>query len=114
MTNPEEHLDIAALQDLKDIMESEYETLVHTFISDTRSKLDELDNVIGLNDSENLRKVAHSLKGSSSNVCAFRLSEYARQLEMIAKEGQLQGAKTLLSELETEFCAVSEILSESL
>ncbi len=114
MTNPEDHLDIAALQDLKEIMESEYETLVNTFIADTQNKLVEIAEVIHQEDPENLRKIAHSLKGSSSNVCALKLSEVARQLESMGKEGNISGASTLLVELEDEFTVVSGILTDSL
>ncbi|MGB3624051.1 Hpt domain-containing protein [Ketobacter sp. MCCC 1A13808] len=114
MTNPEDHLDVAALQDLKEIMESEYETLVNTFIADTQSKLVELEEVIQQQDPENLRKIAHSLKGSSSNVCALKLSEFARQLESMGKEGEMASSDTLLSQLKVEFAEVSKILINSM
>lgn len=114
MSNPENHLDIGALQDLKDIMESEFETLVNTFITDSQNKVDELGKVIEQKNSEELRKVAHSLKGSSSNVCAFRLSELARQLEMMGKDGTLSGAEDILASLHEEFVVVSDILNNNL
>ena len=114
MTNPEDHLDVAALQDLKEIMESEYETLVNTFIADTQTKLLEIAEVIHQEDPESLRKISHSLKGSSSNVCALKLSEVARQLEIMGKEGDISGAMDLLTELEDEFSVVSGILTDSL
>lgn len=114
MSNPEDHLDIGALQDLKEIMESEFETLVNTFIADSQSKIDELTGVIAQQDSDELRKVAHSLKGSSSNVCAFRLSEFARQLEMMGKDGVMAGAEGVLASLVDEFTIVSGILNNNL
>lgn len=114
MSNPEDHLDIGALQDLKEIMESEFETLVNTFIADSQSKIDELTSVIAQQDSDELRKVAHSLKGSSSNVCAFRLSEFARQLEMMGKDGAMAGAEGVLANLKAEFTIVSGILNNNL
>ncbi len=114
MSNPADHLDIGALQDLKEIMEGEFETLVNTFISDSHNKVDELTNVLQQQDCDALRKVAHSLKGSSSNVCAFRLSELARQLEMMGKEETLDGADELLTSLREEFVLVSDILANNL
>lgn len=114
MINPEDHLDIGALQDLKEIMESEFETLVDTFIADSQSKVEQLASVIEQQDSDELRKVAHSLKGSSSNVCAFRLSEFARQLESKGKDGTLAGAEDILASLKDEFAKVSEILNNNL
>jgi len=114
MNNPEDHLDIGALQDLKEIMEGEFETLVNTFISDSRNKVQELGEILQSQDTDALRKVAHSLKGSSSNVCAFRLSEFARQLEMMGKEEKLNGAEQILAELTEEFSQVSDILTNNL
>jgi HPt (histidine-containing phosphotransfer) domain-containing protein len=112
--NPEDHLDITALQDLKEIMESEFETLVNTFVADSQSKLDELSTVIERQDSDSLRKVAHSLKGSSSNVCAFRLSELARQLEMMGMDEKIAGAENILKDMQSEFAAVTSMLNNNL
>lgn len=114
MANPEDHLDITALQDLKEIMESEFETLVNTFITDSQNKVVELGQVLAAEDCDALRKVAHSLKGSSSNVCAFRLSELARQLEMMGRDESLNGAAQVMTSLEEEFATVSIILNNSL
>ena len=114
MNNPADHLDIGALQDLKEIMENEFETLVNTFIQDSQNKVEELDAILQQQDCDALRKVAHSLKGSSSNVCAFRLSELARQLEMMGKEETLDGADDVLVSLREEFQTVSSILANNL
>ncbi|MCG8536345.1 MAG: Hpt domain-containing protein [Pseudomonadales bacterium] len=112
--NVEEHLDIDALQDLKEIMENEFETLVNTFVMDSQSKLQELDGVVADNDAESIRKLAHSLKGSSSNVCAFKLSEYARQLEAMGKDEKTDGALNVLRELKLEFEIITQILNDNL
>lgn len=113
-TRPEQHVDISALQDLKDIMEDEYANLINTFITDSSTKLDELATIIARADADGLRKTAHSLKGSSSNICAGALSEQARQLEFMGKEGQVEGAAVLLEQMKTEFQTVKTILSQSI
>ncbi|HVL02515.1 MAG TPA: Hpt domain-containing protein [Dongiaceae bacterium] len=111
-TNPERHVDVGALQDLKDIMEGEFKTLIDTFISDSSSKLEELAAAVATNDADALRKVAHSLKGSSSNICAGELSELARQLEFMGKEGSTQGSIDILQRMRDEFATVASILQE--
>ena len=108
--NPQHHIDIAALQDLKDIMEDEFGNLVDTFIADSAAKVVELAEVIAAQDADGLRRTAHSLKGSSSNVCAGALSELARQLEMLGKEGKTEGADLLLKKLREEFEVVKSLL----
>lgn len=112
--NPEHHIDIGALQDLKEIMESEFETLINTFVLDSSNKLDELAVAIAGRDADSLRKIAHSLKGSSSNICAGALSELARQLEFMGKEGTTDGAAAILAQLKIEFDVVRGILEKSL
>lgn len=112
--NPEQHVDVSALQDLKDIMESEFETLINTFVMDSTSKMGELAEAIAANDADALRKVAHSLKGSSSNICAGALSEFARQLEFMGKEGSTAGAAAILEQLKKEFENVKAVLENNL
>ena len=109
-TNPERHVDVSALQDLKDIMEGEFKTLIDTFIADSSSKLNELADAVAANDADALRKVAHSLKGSSSNICAGELSELARQLEFMGREGSTEGAAAILQRVRGEFTTVASIL----
>ena len=77
-------------------------------------RVEELGHILQVRDADALRKVAHSLKGSSSNVCAFRLSEFARQLEMLGKEEKLDGAEQILESLREEFSRVSGILTNNL
>ncbi len=112
--NPQQHVDISALQDLKDIMEGEFATLINTFVLDSENKLEELAAAIASNDADALRKVAHSLKGSSSNICAGELSEMARQLEFMGKEGSTAGATEILMQLRTEFVNVKTVLENNL
>ncbi len=113
--NPQEcHIDLVALQDLKDIMESEFETLIDTFINDSNKKIEELSlNYLNQN-SEELRKSAHSLKGSSSNVCAIKLSELAKQIEHRARQQELAGIDALIQALDIEFQIVAQQLSDQL
>ena len=112
--NPEQHVDVSALQDLKEIMESEFETLINTFVMDSLSKIDELVGAIAANDADALRKIAHSLKGSSSNICAAQLSELARQLEFMGKDGVTDGASGIIEQLKVEFEVVKGILQSNL
>lgn len=110
MVNPADHVDVEALAELKDIMEDDFDILIDTFVSDSESKINTLSDIIAAADAEELRKVAHSLKGSSSNVCAAQFSEYARQLEHMGKEGTTEGAQQVFDQLKAEFSNVIETL----
>ena len=108
--NPEDHFDMESLEDLKDIMEDDFQMLLDTFIADSEAKVEEIGNSILAGDAEALRQVAHSIKGSSGNVCAIALSEFARQLEAMGKDGELSGAPGVFEALKMEFNASKFIL----
>lgn len=112
--NPENHVDVEQLSELKDIMEDEFHTLIDTFLSDSSSKIEGLAAAIGAADAEEVRKLAHSLKGSSSNICASQLTEYARQLEHMGKEGSTEGAQDVFEKLKMEFDEVAVILKNEI
>lgn len=108
--NPEDHFDMESLEDLKDIMEEDFQMLIDTFISDSEAKIVEIGGVIASGDAEALRQVAHSIKGSSGNVCATALSEVARQLEAMGKDGDITGAPEVYEALKVEFDATKSVL----
>ncbi|CBL46760.1 Probably signal protein, hpt [gamma proteobacterium HdN1] len=110
----EDHVDIDSLNDLKDIMESEYEMLINTYLSDSEARIVDIQAAIDSADADALRKSAHSIKGSSSNVCATALAEIARLLENAGKEGTTNGMQAKLDELKAEFAVVTEILRGTL
>ncbi len=114
VANPGDHVDVDQLSELKEIMEDEFQTLIDTFLADSTSKIELLEGAISAADPEELRKVAHSLKGSSSNICAAQLSELARQLEHLGKEGSVDGASEIYQQLKSEFAMVSEVLQNQL
>ncbi len=53
---------------------------------------------------------AHGMKGGAGNVGAVRVAATARELEMLAKEGSLEGASELVQRLRDEFRDLHEIL----
>lgn len=108
--NPSDHVDIDSLAELKDIMEDEFDILIDTFIADSEAKIASMADIIAAADAEELRKVAHSIKGSSSNVCAAQFSELARQLEHMGKEGTTDGAAEIFENLKQEFTCVVDTL----
>lgn len=110
MVNPADHVDIDSLAELKDIMEDEFDILIDTFVADSEAKIASIEGIIAAADAEELRKVAHSIKGSSSNVCAAQFSEFARQLEHMGKEGTTDGAAEVFASLKQEFTAVVDVL----
>jgi len=108
--NSDEHLDLAALAELKDIMEDDFPVLIDTFVADVEIKLLDMVQIIASGDAEALRQIAHSVKGSSGNVSAIQLSEYARMLESMGRDNKLDGATDVYVLFKEEYEAVKGIL----
>lgn len=105
-----DHIDQIALNELKMIMENDFDLLITTFVTDSQERIKTLKQAVAAGDATAVRASAHSFKGSSLNICAPLLSELCRQLEAEGKEGQLISASDLLASIETEFDAVCSSL----
>jgi HPt (histidine-containing phosphotransfer) domain-containing protein len=53
---------------------------------------------------------AHGMKGGAGNVGAVRVAATARELEMLAKDGNLAGAAELVQQLREDFRELHEVL----
>ncbi len=101
-----DHLDIAVLQALQQVMEAEYPQLLDTFLSDSEERLRLLQVACGSGEAERLRQAAHSFKGSCSNMGATLLAERCHDLEALAQSGELEEASALIEQIEREFAIV--------
>ncbi len=73
-----------------------------------------LVSAIGANDAPAVREAAHALKSSSINVGATRLADMCKELEALARQGDLDGAGTLREQLEGEYARVLNALRDEL
>lgn len=87
----EHYLDEALFEELRSILDTEFPTLIQTFIQDSSLRLTELHDAYGRGDADAVRKAAHSLKGASANLGLVVLAEECRRLEEAAREGRLDG-----------------------
>lgn len=105
-----ESVDTDTLSMLKEVMEDDFQLLVSTFLDDAQLRIPQLFEEFNAGDGDMLRQTAHSLKGSSSNLGAVRLSELCFQVEHRAKENQLDGLEAVLYQVKAEFDQVRSIL----
>jgi len=103
-------VDLEALAALKDIMEDEFTALVQTYLADTEARVALLHELLTQQDFDEIRKNAHSMKGSSSNLGASLLTDLCFQVEQQSKGNHLDGLDTLLSQIDEEFLLVKEAL----
>lgn len=74
--------------------------LLEIFAEDYQSKRQALNDVIAQKDSEQLRQIAHSLKGASGNISAKALTPIMMQLEERGKEANWDGVDALVVEMD--------------
>jgi len=77
-------LDTALVAELRDIMGQDYPMLVAAWGRDAAQRLEELTDARQAGDREALRRAAHTLKGSSSNLGAVHVASLCAQLEQKA------------------------------
>lgn len=107
----QQHIDHDALSELRDVMEDEFVILVNTFLQDADDRLLHLRQSAASAETENVRKTAHSLKGSCINIGAPELAERCRSAEQRGRDGDLSDIDACISAIEEELAAVREALA---
>ena len=73
--------------------------VVSGFLGEMAGQLAALAEAVGGADPNPVRLIAHSIKGAAANAGGVGLTEVARNMELLAKTGDLEGTRRLLPEL---------------
>ena len=84
--------------------------VVSCYLSEAPKQLRQLHQAMDSGDASSMQSIAHSLKSSSANVGALRLSAFLKELEAMGKVNSLENAGQLLSKIEPEYRAVEGAL----
>ncbi len=84
--------------------------LIEIYLADTPRLMNDLREAVKSKNTSALRMAAHSLKSSSANLGANRLSALFRHMEEMARSQNLQGADDFLAKAEQEYDAVQKTL----
>ncbi len=103
-------LDSEVVEDLREVMGSEFLSLIRVFLEDTPRTLERLQAAAAAEDISTLIASAHSLKSTSANLGALDMSELARQIEHGGRAGTLQQPQILVARLVAEFLRVESAL----
>ncbi|MEQ9544882.1 MAG: Hpt domain-containing protein [Marinobacter sp.] len=112
--NDKPHLDEEALAELKDVMEDEFEVLIHTYIGDSVDRLASIREALEAGDADALVKAAHSFKGSSINIGAPRLGVLCLEVENAGREERLADVLPFVEQIDLEFQQVRSMLERIL
>jgi HPt (histidine-containing phosphotransfer) domain-containing protein len=86
------------------------EELIKTFLTDTERRLQELEFALHEQNSHEVERLSHSIKGSSANAGARGLQEIAHRLEQMGADVEEGAALELLEDLKSEFDRVRDYL----
>jgi CheY-like chemotaxis protein len=108
-------LDLAVLAELRQFQgEGEpdiVQELTEAFQLETPPLLQALRQAVVEGQPEQLKRASHNLKGSSNNLGARTMAALSAELETIAKNGTLEGARELVIRLEQEYQRVCQTLA---
>jgi two-component system, sensor histidine kinase and response regulator len=84
------------------------EQLIELFLEDYPKRMAEIETGLSENDSERIRKAAHTLKGMSGNLAFHQVYHTAKNLENAAFEKKLDESKQLYDQLQLDIARVLE------
>jgi len=86
--------------------------VIDIFLENTPPLIHDLKNAVHAGDTRVFQKLAHKLKGSSSNLGALSMAKLCEGLERLGLQSKVDGSTQIMSELESEFQHVRRLLQE--
>ncbi len=86
--------------------------ILKTYIEQTQSFIEQTEQAIQAQDFETLRRIGHSLNGSSGTVSAKKLAEYGKRLNLAAKEKDVSGCQFNLEEFRHEYAQFKKLVQK--
>ena len=106
-------IDLAVYQELSEMVGDDFiDEMVDAFLEEGVQFVADLDRAIADQDVERFRRAAHSLKSNAATFGAMKLSGLAKELEEMARDGQLKGAAEKLKPVSDAFSKAEQGLKE--
>jgi HPt (histidine-containing phosphotransfer) domain-containing protein len=86
--------------------------LIDTFLEESPQLISTLTESLASADTDGFRRAAHSLKSNSATFGAMKLSEIAKELELMAKNNQIDQAGSKIDQLVSQHTPVESKLRE--
>lgn len=107
--------DILDLKEFMERVQDDKELLVELlgiYEEDFKAKRILLEEAIKTNNGDDVRSIAHSLKGASGNISAKNLRVLFLQLEDMGKNKTLTGSESLLPQVDQQFVLLQKRMTE--
>ena len=85
---------------------------INMFIRNVSGYLEELCTAMDTDNIEQVRVMAHTIKGAAANIAATRINETAKVLEQIVREGQKDDWRSNLKQLNDDFAEFKVCVGE--
>lgn len=105
-------LDLEIVNDLHELMGNDYHSLIRIYLEDSPKLIQQLQAALEKNDSVAAVAPSHTLKSSSANLGAVKLSKIAMAIEKSARAGNLELPARETPELVSEYEKVKAALTE--
>ncbi len=105
-------IDMSVYESIKKLMGNAFVELIDAYLEDTTEFVSLMRTACDNNDYESLQVPAHSMKSSSANIGAMRLSALAKELEQQVRSDSLVDVEQQISAIEEEFGRVAKELSQ--
>jgi HPt (histidine-containing phosphotransfer) domain-containing protein len=86
--------------------------LVAEYLADGTLRVADMKAALAAGEAEDLRRAAHTLKGSSASLGALGLADACRAIEIAAREGRLDGLEADIASVAEQFDVVVAALRE--
>jgi CheY-like chemotaxis protein len=104
-------IDKSTIDNLRATTDAEFVAeMIDTFLEDSPQLMAEMRQALKDGNAEAFRRAAHSLKSNASSFGANELAAMAKQLEMMGKSADLNGADDLLDKLADQYAQVEKAL----
>ena len=111
--NAQSIIDMPTFETLKENMGADFlPELVQAYFEETPQLLSKLEQALVRQDCDAFRQAAHSIKSTSNSFGALQLGAQARELEMMGRESNLEGAPGKVQALVTGYGIVRQALED--
>ena len=107
-------LDNSIIAELREVMEDGFDEIITTFLEKSPELMDRLQDAEEVGDITAMAGPAHSLKSSSANMGAMKLSALARAIELAVRAGDPESALAAYHRMSTVFRATCAALRAEL
>lgn len=98
--DPQDIINDEQFEDMRDLLDEDFDDLVRTFIVDSKKRLTILQDAFANNDNAAGFEAAHAMKGASANLGAELLMRLSAQLQEACRNQDIGNQESALQHLE--------------